>query len=145
MTHHDDTLRKIDDIRNEGGARIDAWKNRRYSMPPRHTGCLRKIGDASIDAGWESMIFARYKYLFIYTHVCVYVNIWEKSGIEHSARLDKRAAIGRAKNWVYLTSLEGNVSRRIRGDIDKSRPRNIVFRIRQKAKKYSRYSIVKIG
>lgn len=80
-------------------------------------------------------------FIYIYIHVYVYMSIFERN----PARLDKRAAIGRAKNRGYLTSLEGNVSRRIRGDIDKSRPRNIVFRIRGKAKKYSRYSIVKIG
>lgn len=70
MTHHDDTLRKIDDIRNEGGARIDAWKNRRYSMPPRHTGCLRKIGDASIDAGIDDIRTVQI-FIYIYTRVCI--------------------------------------------------------------------------
>lgn len=83
--------------------------------------CLRKIGDAErIDD---------IRTVFIY----VYVNIWEKSVV----RLDKRTSM-RRKIWGYLTSLEGY-------DIEKTQPRNIVFRIEGKAKKYSRYSIVKIG
>lgn len=87
----------------------------------------------------EPMILV-YKYLFIYIYV--YVNIWEKSVV----RLDKRMSM-RTKNFGDTWHRSKAMYRRRLGyaDIGKTNREISYFEFGEKRKKYSRYSIVKIG